>query len=688
MTTTNVQELSHAAKGRKNAPTKPAPPTATAHGSGPSTLLQPVLNNSGEFSPAQASYLQRTMGNAAVGRILQASAPARVQRAPMTTRPSQIAARVTQRVPAVIQRSDETPLGEEDAFDAQQKMHGAALKVLLDVAVENNVDTDAGAVKELADRWRLLLTQARPPDSSLLGDLSGESARTKALLSKSWKEDFAAQIVEAVGAPKLKPAKVAKKIQFEFVVLTNNSAWNAFEKRMVFGGQGYRSKFTPLNQAFDTKMGTNTFGQYGTTGYSSMTPKMSKEEMPTGRSRLINGWMTEFSKDGSVSADPLFSAFRSGVLTERGIKDDDERATAARGKAWELLQAMAIAYVKSSRYRPSSHTEGTNPGEPVTIPVVTTGLLTGVVGKFGDAKMINEHRAALEHWQNAGPQQVDLGTRQVWVRFNIMNFNFAVNAGRRLDTSSQSINNASIEKLGVLKDETLLALGDELNNSRLEVARLQQARFINARSRMRIQDLTNKNKKILTDMAKIKQLWALVTAERKKHRREPYRMPALISNLGHLLGAMVHYNCMSGKDRTGMTDSESKFMAFQMDDMVSQQIENMEDSDAWANQTGSSEDIGPVLPEYKSVMSNTHSEAGMKMIFQSGNLEIQKLNTQFGGYKNQDMVKRLETMVAPGSGGRTEVERITGQDFTNLRAIDVAKKVAKMLAGFSGFTAA
>lgn len=653
----------------------------------PAALVQSALTDPRHLTRGDASLLQRTLGNAAVGRVIQhgTTGPGRTLPA---ARPAQITARVTQRSPITIQRSDETPLGEEDVYDAQQKMHGVALKVLIDVATENNVNPNGGAVKELADRWRLVLRQNRPPDSSLLGDLSDESTRTKMVLSKTWKEDFAKQIVEAVAAPKLKESMVAKRIQFEFVALTNNSTWSAFEKQMLLGGQSYSSKFTPLNQAFGARMGTTTYNMYGTSGYSSMTPKMTTQEMPTGRGRLINGWMTEFTKDGSVNADPLFSAFRSGVLTEKGIKDDDERAAAGRSKAWELLQAMAIAYLKSPRYHPKTPTEGASAQQPVTIPVVTTGLLTGVAGKFGDAKMIREHRAALEYWQNAPAQQVDLGGRNAWVKFDIMNFNFAVNAGRRLDTSSQSINDASIEKMRVLKDETVMALNTELTNTRQEVARLQNVRFISGRTRSNISTLTAKNKKILTDLAKIQQLWALVTAERKKHRREPYRMPALISNLGYLLGAAVHYNCMSGKDRTGMTDVEAKFMAFQMDDMVSQQIANMQDSDTWANQTGTVGDIGPVLPGYKSTLNDTHSEAAIKMIFQSGNLEIQKLNTQFAGYKNQDMVKRLETMVAEGSGGRTEAERISGQDFTNLKAIDVAKKVAKMLAGFSGFTAA
>ncbi len=283
MTPTNAQILVHAPHDKKRATPKTARPAATTSQGGPSTLLQSTPVNAGEISSAQAAYLQRTLGNAAVGRVLGASAPTFAQRTTVATRPGQIIGRVMQRTPAVIPRSGGTPMGEEDVFDAQQKMHGAALKVLLDVAVENDVNTDAGAVKVLADEWRHALTRARPPDTSLLGDLSDEGTRTKTLLSKSWKEDFAAQIVEAVGAPKLKPAKVAKQIQFEFVVLTNNSAWNAFEKRMVFGGQGYRSKFTPLNQAFDTKMGTNTFGQYGTTGYSSMTPKMTKSTVKTPR---------------------------------------------------------------------------------------------------------------------------------------------------------------------------------------------------------------------------------------------------------------------------------------------------------------------------------------------------------------------------------------------------------------------
>src|SRR5262249_2320752 len=40
-----------------------------------------------------------------------------------------------------------------------------------------------------------------------------------------------------------------------------------------------------------------------------------------------------------------------------------------------------------------------------------------------------------------------------------------------------------------------------------------------------------------------------------------YDLPAMLANVAYMTGASVHYNCKSGKDRTGIMDAETKYMA-------------------------------------------------------------------------------------------------------------------------------
>lgn len=89
---------------------------------------------------------------------------------------------------------------------------------------------------------------------------------------------------------------------------------------------------------------------------------------------------------------------------------------------------------------------------------------------------------------------------------------------------------------------------------------------------------------------------------------EPYKMPTRLAVLADLLGVKVAFNCKSGKDRTGELDAEIKHFKLQM------------------AMTGK-------VPHYKRERTPEEIRHFHEVVTNSGNFEMQQLNTGFTGYK-------------------------------------------------------
>ncbi len=89
---------------------------------------------------------------------------------------------------------------------------------------------------------------------------------------------------------------------------------------------------------------------------------------------------------------------------------------------------------------------------------------------------------------------------------------------------------------------------------------------------------------------------------------EPYKMPTRLAVLADLLGVNVAFNCKSGKDRTGELDAEIKHFKLQM------------------MTTGK-------VPHYERERSPDEIRQFHEVLTNSGNFEMQQLNTGFAGYK-------------------------------------------------------
>ena len=85
-------------------------------------------------------------------------------------------------------------------------------------------------------------------------------------------------------------------------------------------------------------------------------------------------------------------------------------------------------------------------------------------------------------------------------------------------------------------------------------------------------------------------------------------MPTRLAVLAELLGVNVAFNCKSGKDRTGELDAEIKHFKLQM------------------RLTGK-------VPDYKRTRTPEEARQFYQVVTNSGNFEMQSLNTGYRGYK-------------------------------------------------------
>ncbi|QIZ72269.1 inositol phosphate phosphatase SopB [Oxynema aestuarii] len=417
--------------------------------------------------------------------------------------------------------------------------------------------------------------------------------------------------------------------------LNKEVEWKTISKSMQIGGETYTSSFTPLNQEFDSQH----FESYGSTGLSSMSPRLTEnpeKDTEPERNRTTNAWYTEFKAENSDEA--LFSAFRSGVLEDYGIKDPKKRREANKEKAAQLLTAIAIKYLSKK-----TNDELKNANYKVSIPLVTTALLTPVATDKGadEAGKLDRHIQALkdannEFRNNRRKINVNHCLHPISVEFNIIAFNYGVNQNAKFGKYTQwrKLNSESLDRLKEAKKEAVRDMEFEQKNLMRYISGAQTKLSLIQKGNINedpqicsdlIKTSSQQFTKIEKDIKKIEQLWQRIQKRGKLGGGDvDYEMPALISNLAFLIGSMVHYNCKSGKDRTGMADVETKFLAYQMEDRAKKGDRQL-------------------VPHYTDSLSKEDKKALKTMVFESGNLEVQKYNTGFAGYKvkTPNLAKRL-----------------------------------------------
>ena len=107
--------------------------------------------------------------------------------------------------------------------------------------------------------------------------------------------------------------------------------------------------------------------------------------------------------------------------------------------------------------------------------------------------------------------------------------------------------------------------------------------------------------------------------------KEPYKMPARLALLGHMLGVKIAFNCKSGKDRTGELDAEVKHLRLQME-------------------------LTGHVPHYERDRTPVERDHFHEVLTHSGNFEMQRLNTGYAGYKLHGVGELFAEFGAEGPG--------------------------------------
>jgi hypothetical protein len=403
-------------------------------------------------------------------------------------------------------------------------------------------------------------------------------------------------------------AKIMELLKNRYVTnLHEKRRWVRMTKTVAApapGGRTYRVEITPINATYHAK-----FQQYGARGFSSMGPRLTVD-MPEKheQERATNFWHDRFVEDGP-GGETLIEFFRSGTIS---YPFDDlpaaRRKVLAEAKAKEVLTAILIRHL-------AVHGRG---GEaPIPIDFVGVNLQTGVkqqklkekmpfgIGTFfasaAERQSIREHMAALETFHDKDTD-FDIAGDTVTAHFRIVAFNFGVNAAILAKKLPKE------QPLGIEQDETnanalgrFHAIHDEF------VRRVEQHRDA-------YQEGSDERRLVERHLALARSLWREIEGHMDGMS---YKTPARIVNLAWLMGCWPHFNCKSGKDRTSVLAVESHFVAWQIHEM---QLRDL----VWA------------APMWRNVFENEDSRDALmhrKLVFETGNYEIQRLNTGVPGYK-------------------------------------------------------
>lgn len=371
----------------------------------------------------------------------------------------------------------------------------------------------------------------------------------------------------------------------------NAQKWESIERTFYHDGELYISRLTPAGQIKHN--GHNIFAKdYKDQGVSSGTS--------TCTDHAANLWISEFTTPAHGRAlikeeeKVLFRGVRHGILSPYGMKPGELRDEGALNRAKEV--AAAALFLRQDKFQAALN------GEEVELKLTSTSLVTAFnFGHQTEGKQLADQLNAWKKLCDENPatlqiRDADGNLKNIKVRLQVAAFNFGVNEAAlnlKLGWSDSDRQN----KIGLQQ-----LLGDDLNPGGIEggwvLAYLKQRP-------------SPKNAEIVAQLSKeIREIW-----DRKLHHKdggEPYKLAQRIALLSHYmgddLGIVPCYNCKSGKDRTGMLDSEIKREAVQL------------------HRHGVTSKRGRKLDV-------AQQEVFRKVLESSGNMEIQEKNTGAPGNK-------------------------------------------------------
>jgi hypothetical protein len=399
-----------------------------------------------------------------------------------------------------------------------------------------------------------ILGAARPGNAVDLSTQSADGAilGDKGALQKSLAEELGVLLGEDAAA-------INKKLTTSFVQVLAQQPWVPIEHEFAGTVAATPSRgvtrLTPLNEAYAPyAMNASEFEQLGTRGISSSSLKLPTDKLQTQDNNPVpNGWLSQlWADDGRL----LLEGFRTATLVSYGERDSIHRETATAANMKHLVQAVAL---REFNLRTESE-QAQVLANMVTLPVrIASFDLQTWVGedspfqKFSvERETIEEQRAAFEGI--SGPQRTTWTTtasdgtnkvQEISIDVEVITFNFPVHElslreGIGWDEQVARHNNKSLDILKDSVQSSFQELADQAPSEDTQVAR--KLELLQA-------SLTHQ----------------LTHESYRSTENNPYLLNATLINLAYLSGYQIHFNCRSGKDRTGFLDGEAKLLALKLD---------------------------------------------------------------------------------------------------------------------------
>jgi hypothetical protein len=553
----------------------------------------------------------------------------------------------------------------------------AALTVLSDYSAGLPPDSIRGPLQQLLNRYQTksMESPGQNPDAYV------PAAQYSTYFDEQLPFTLAGEIKNVCPfLPATEIAKINQAMAIAFIRAANAdpTSWKTIKSLMHDSQRDdyWLSTLTPVNAEFHVTYHPNhgvKGKRYGQTGLTSMN-----ERIPTAmrtaeeQQRPANCWYSELLRSDRAASrqTELFAAFRSGAFCAYGEPDIAQRRAANLARARGVIEAMVI-----QKLRQLANPQPFLDGEQILeLTVVSIDLLSDT-SILGDAAMVFDHHAVLNAldeqnqsfsimWPTANNQ---FREKKVQAHVNMLDFNFAVNQAatfvQRVDertTNARSIarlkalvkmrlvrDDATIEQLTAKRNSYLISL--ETYQKRLASGQTLSAadQAVQVKCGQAKKETEAELRRLERTRWQIRALWKSIKASAMGE----YLTPARLANLAYLLGLMVHFNCKSGKDRTGLMDIESKVLA--------RELFINRGADHFAER----------LPDRK--FTGYEQSRHQQMLWESGSLQILERNTRGQSLKVADMrnypILQSDRLLAERLGGEAIVVDLRGlADYTVL----------------------
>lgn len=386
------------------------------------------------------------------------------------------------------------------------------------------------------------------------------------------------------GHPYTEARKLAiQTFRKSFIHHLNSKNWKPINNIITYKNKQYQSEQLPASKM---KLGKDDIFpvSYSNKGICSS----SSSEV----NHATNLWNSTISTTENGQKNVLFSGIRHGVLSPYQLPENSpERKQGTKNRAQEVIAAALFS--QPDRLKKALA------GDTVKLRLVSTSLLTNTTYIVNEANMLRDQMNA---WDSLSKEPITLPVRNskgeiqhVKIDLEVSAFNFGVNElALKLKLGNFASDEYNITGLHQL-------FGSDLSPDGTLGGWVGEYLATEPHNAEKVRELS----------LQIKTIW-----QNKSHHadeQEPYKAAERLAILGYEIGAVPCWNCKSGKDRTGMLDSEIKR------EVISYQQRQK-------------------LSEPGNPFDGSNKELLKEIIINSGNPEIQYYNT---GVKGNKVMKDL-----------------------------------------------